>query len=218
MHGWIAGLQHWTEYLGFFVSLLAMLNPIGVVPLYMIYTKGETQAELHVTARVAALTASLVLLTALFVGDLILSTFGVSIPAFRIGGGLLILVNALSNLQGQSSASRQTVEEVAEGASKPSAAVVPLGIPLLAGTGSISAVILYAANNPGNFLHYGVLCTGIIICGLICWIVLRGAAWLSKALGRTGVNVFTRIMGLLMVSVGVQFIAIGLKALFPGLS
>jgi multiple antibiotic resistance protein len=211
------GMQPWTEYFEFLVSLIAMLNPIGVVPMFLIFTQSETFAQRRSTARVASLTATMVLLTALFVGDLILSTFGVTIPAFRVGGGLLILLNALAALQAQTSPMKQTAEEVEEGVIKESVAVVPLGIPLLAGPGSISAVILYTANNPGNLLHYTALCGCIVVCGAVSWLALRAAPWLAKVMGRTGINVFTRIMGLLMVAVGVQFIAVGLKALFPGL-
>ena len=208
-------MQPWTEYLEFFVSLIAMLNPIGAVPMFLMFTQSETFAQRKATARVASLTAALVLLAALFVGDLILQTFGVTIPAFRVGGGLLILLNALANIQAQPGAMKQTAEEAEEGVLKQQVAVVPLGIPLLAGPGSISAVILYTANNPGSLIHYGVLCVGILFCGLACWIAFRAAPWLATALGRTGINVFTRIMGLIMVAVGVQFIAVGLRALFP---
>jgi len=211
------GMLPWTEYLEFFVSMMAMLNPIGAVPMFLMFTQTETFAQRKQTARIAALTATMVLLVALFVGDLILNTFGVTIPAFRTGGGLLILINALSALQAQPGSMKQTAEEVEEGVIKASVAVVPLGIPLLAGPGSISAVILYTANNPGNLVHYALLCGCIVACGLVCWVAFRAAPWLAKAMGRTGINVFTRIMGLIMVAVGVQFLAIGLKALFPGL-
>ena len=213
----LPGMQPWTEYFEFFVSLIAMLNPIGAVPMFLMFTQSESLDQRKVTARISALTVCAVLLAALFVGDLILQTFGVTIPAFRVGGGLLILLTALANLQAQPGAMKQTAEEAEEGVIKPQVAVVPLGIPLLAGPGSISAVILYTANNPGSVMHYGVLCVGILGCGVVCWVAFRAGPWLASALGRTGINVFTRIMGLIMVAVGVQFIAIGLKALFPGL-
>jgi len=207
----------WTEYFEFFVSVIAMLNPIGAIPMFLMFTQSETFAQRKATARVAALTATMVLLVALFVGDLVLSTFGVTIPAFRVGGGLLILLNALAAIQAQQGSMKQTAEEVEEGVIKASVAVVPLGIPLLAGPGSISAVILYTANNPGNLVHYAALCACMVACGLVCWIAFRAAPWLARVMGVTGINVFTRIMGLLMVAVGVQFIAVGLKALFPGM-
>lgn len=210
-------MQPWAEYIEFFLSLIAMLNPIGAVPMFLMFTANETLPQRRDTARVSALTVIGVLLAAVFVGDLILQTFGVTIPAFRTGGGLLILLTAIANLQAQPGAMKQTAEEEAEGVVKQSVAVVPLGIPLLAGPGSISAVILYTANHPGNFIHYTVLCAGIVLCGLVCWIAFLAAPWLARAMGRTGINVFTRIMGLFMVAVGVQFLAIGLKALFPGL-
>lgn len=212
-----ANILPWPEYVEFFISLIAMLNPIGAVPMFLMFTQTETLDQRKHTARLASVTVIGVLLAALFVGDLILQTFGVTIPAFRTGGGLLILLTALANLQAQPGAMKQTAEEAEEGVHKASVAVVPLGIPLLAGPGSISAVILYTANHPRNLVHYLVLCAGIVLCGLVCWIAFRAAPWLARAMGRTGINVFTRIMGLIMVAVGVQFVAIGLKALFPGL-
>ena len=217
MEQFTSGMQPWPEYIEFFISLIAMLNPIGAVPMFLMFTQTETLDQRKDTARIASLTVCGVLLAAVFVGDMILNTFGVTIPAFRVGGGLLILLTALANLQAQPGAMKQTAEEADEGLHKAQVAVVPLGIPLLAGPGSISAVILYTANHPGNFIHYTVLCAGIVLCGLSCWIALRAAPWLARAMGRTGINVFTRIMGLFMVAVGVQFLAIGLKALFPGL-
>lgn len=210
-------MQQWPEYAEFFLSLIAMLNPIGAVPMFLMFTATESMQQRRQTARVASFTAMCVLLAAVFVGDIILQTFGVTIPAFRTGGGLLILLTAIANLQAQAGAMKQTAEEEAEGVVKESVAVVPLGIPLLAGPGSISAVILYQANHPGNFIHYTMMCGAIVLCGLACWLALSAAPWLARVLGRTGINVFTRIMGLFMVAVGVQFLAIGLKALFPGL-
>jgi multiple antibiotic resistance protein len=213
----LTNILPWPQYAEFFISLIAMLNPIGAVPMFLMFTASETLEQRKDTARLAALTCCGVLLVALFVGDLILQTFGVTIPAFRTGGGLLILLTALANLQAQQGAMKQTAEEAEEGVHKASVAVVPLGIPLLAGPGSISAVILYTANHPRNLTHYAVLCLGIVLCAFTCWIAFRAAPWLARALGRTGINVFTRIMGLIMVAVGVQFLAVGLKALFPGL-
>lgn len=211
-------MESWAEYLKFFAGIMAMLNPIGALPMFIAFTHNETAPQRKRTAGVAAMTALAVLLISLLVGDYLLRMFGVTIPSFRVGGGLLILLMAISSLQAKVGAMKQTEEEAQEGVEKQQVGVVPLGIPLLAGPGTISAVILYVSNNPGNVLHYAVLCGGILLACTIAWAVFRAAPFLARLMGTTGINVTTRIMGLIMVSIGIEFIASGLKQLFPGLA
>ena len=124
MEQFTSGMQPWPEYIEFFISLIAMLNPIGAVPMFLMFTQTETLDQRKDTARIASLTVCGVLLAAVFVGDMILNTFGVTIPAFRVGGGLLILLTALANLQAQPGAMKQTAEEADEGLHKAQVAVV----------------------------------------------------------------------------------------------
>ncbi|HWP94970.1 MAG TPA: YchE family NAAT transporter [Gammaproteobacteria bacterium] len=210
-------METWAEYLKFFVGLIAVLNPIGAIPLFIAMTHNETDRQRRRTASVAGLTVCVVLLVSLLIGEELLRFFGISIPSFRVVGGILIFMMALAMLQAKLSPVRQTEEETREGTEKESVGIVPLGLPLLAGPGSISTVILHGANG-GTALHYAVLCAGIVIVSVLVWLSLRAAPLLVAMLGRTGINVFTRIMGLIMAAIGVEFVVQGVRQLLPGLA
>lgn len=209
-------MHNWADYFKFFAGLLAIINPVGAVPLFINLTQNETSAERRRSATIAATTVAVVLIVALFVGDALLRFFGITIPSFRVAGGILILLMALSMLQARVSAVKQTEEEAQEGMEKPSVGVVPLGVPLLAGPGAISTVILNAEHG-APWLHYVVLCLGIVGVALVAGIFMRLAPRVSQLLGQTGINVVTRIMGLIMAAIGVEFIAAGIRGLFPAL-
>jgi len=123
---------------------------------------------------------------------------------------------AIAMLQARVSPISQTAEEAREGESKESVAVVPLAMPLLAGPGAISTVILYAHKNPG-VSHYVAMSVDILIVGFLLWVVLQLVPWISRHVSQTGINIFTRIMGLILAAIAVEFIASGLKGLFPAL-
>ncbi|HET8702210.1 MAG TPA: YchE family NAAT transporter [Nitrococcus sp.] len=207
-------MHEWAEYAKFFAALLAMTNPIGAVPIFIDLTSTETEAQRNRTAFQAALTTGVVLIVAMLAGELILNFFGISIASFRVAGGILLLLMALAMLQARVSSIKQTPGERQRGVEQDSVAVVPLGLPLLAGPGAISTAILYSHH--GAPWWYGIgLAIVIIVIALLIWLSFRAAPLLSRALGKTGINVVTRIMGLIMAAIGVEFIAGGLKALFP---
>lgn len=207
----------WTEYAKFFAALLAIANPVGAVPVFINLTSGQSAKERHRVGYMAAIATGMVLGIALLTGESILRFFGISIASFRVGGGILILLMAISMLHARMSPAKQTDEEMADSADRESVAVVPLGTPLLAGPGAISTVILYAQRY-SSITHYAILATGIVFLVFVTWITFRAAPPLVSLFGKTGINVVTRIMGLIMVAVGVEFIANGLKQLFPILS
>lgn len=206
----------WVEYTKFFAGLLGIVDPIGTIPIFISLTATQPPAGRLRSARVAAVAAGLVLLAALLTGDAILRFFGIRIASFRVGGGILILLMSISMMQARVSRVRQTEEEAQDTAEKDAVAVVPLGIPLLAGPGAISAVILYAQRDP-SAAHHLILGAGILIVTAVTWASFRAAPYLASVLGRTGINIVTRIMGLIMAAIGVEFIADGLKQLLPGL-
>ncbi len=206
----------WAEYLKLFIGLIAILNPIGVIPIFINLTHQESTAERRHTARVTGMSVAAVLLVGLVAGEFILNIFGISIASFRVGGGILILLMAISMMNATMSLARQTTEEAREAVMKESVAVVPLAIPLIAGPGAISTVIVYA-DRAGGLAHKIILAVGIVLVALLVWFIFRMAQPLSEKLGRTGINVVTRIMGLIMAAIGVEFMANGLKVLFPGL-
>lgn len=210
-------MVEWVEYAKFFAGLLSIVNPVGSIPIFINLTTNQSPAERHRTGFLAAVSVVLVLGVVLVVGEPLLRFFGITISSFRVGGGILILLMSISMMNARLSAVKQTEEEAQDAAEKDSVAVVPLGIPLLAGPGAISTVIVYA-HYEFSLMHY--LFLGAVIGGVagVVWISFRLAPLIASTLGRTGINVVTRIMGLIMAAIGIEFIANGLKQLFPALS
>jgi multiple antibiotic resistance protein len=158
---------------------------------------------------------SAVLFASLLGGEFILRLFGIGIPAFRVAGGLLILLMGVSMLRASPDRSRQTPEERTESYGKESVAVVPLAIPLLSGPGAISAIIVYSHEKCSCWQHYILVSLAIGTVTLIVLATLWMAPKIASMLGKTGMNVITRIMGLIIFSIAVEFIAKGLTELFP---
>ena len=206
-----------SDYLKFLVALLAIVNPIGAIPIFINLTSDNTVTQRRANASRASLATVSILLVVLFSGEVILNFFGISIASFRVGGGILILLMAISMLHAKMSPAKQTAEEAEDSADRETVAVVPLGTPLLAGPGAISTVILYAQRHD-SIVHYGVLACIIFLLSLAVFVSFRLAPIITRHLGKTGINVVTRIMGLIMAAVGVEFIANGLKQLFPVLA
>lgn len=209
-------MLEYTEYTKFLIGLLAIVNPLGAVPIFVALTSNSLEAERKKIAKIVVAAVLIILYVALLFGDWLLQFFGITIHSFSVGGGILILIMAISMLQARLSPISQTAEEAREGESKESVAVVPLAMPLLAGPGAISTVILYAHKNPG-VSHYLAMSVDILIVGFLLWAVLKLVPWISRHVSQTGINIFTRIMGLILAAIAIEFIATGLKGLFPAL-
>lgn len=203
-----------TEYFKFFVALVAVVNPVGMIPIFINLTANQKTQERHTTGNVAALAVGIILLLSLFTGEAILRFFGISVGSFRVGGGILILLMAIAMLNAKMSNIRQTREEEMDSAVRESVAVVPMATPLLAGPGAISTVILHAQRHH-SLLHSLYLGLAIIALAGLTALLMRLAPHISQWLGKTGINIVTRLMGLVMAAMGVEFIAHGLKQLFP---
>ncbi|OFC54738.1 amino acid transporter, partial [Acidithiobacillus caldus] len=160
---------------------------------------------------------AIVLLISAFLGEYILQFFGISIAAFQVAGGMVLMLLAFNMLQAKSSRYRHTPEEAAEGMQKEDVAVVPLAIPLLAGPGTMITVII-AHHKSSSWLSSGLLVLDILAIAGVAYVALRLAGPLSRRLGVTGINISTRIFGLVLASIAVTFIANGLSALFPALA
>lgn len=210
-------LNDWAEYAKLFVGLLAIVNPIGAIPVFISFTADQSDAQRRRTCTQAAVTAALVLSTALLMGEALLAFFGITPASFRVGGGILLLLIAISMMHARLSRAQHTREEAQDAAERESVGVVPLGIPLLAGPGAISSVIL-DAHRSNEVVHYAVLWAEILLVSALVWLFFRAAHLIGAALGRTGINVVTRLMGLIMASIAVEIMAVGLKQLFPGLN
>lgn len=205
-----------TEYLRFFVTLTAVVDPFLAVPFFLQFTVANNAAQRARLARVIALTVFVVLACATFVGESLLGWIGASLPAFRVGGGLVLLLMALAMLNAQVGGVRQSKAEADELESKDVSGIVPLAFPLLAGPGAISTSII--AVERGGLAHQLAVigCIGLVC--LVSWVVLSRAHAIAERLSVSGLNIATRILGLLLAAMAVQTMAEGLKELFPGLA
>lgn len=210
-------MHEYTEYTKLLITLLAIVNPLGAVPIFVALTSGSVEVERKKIAKIVVVAVMTILYVALLFGDWLLTFFGITIHSFSVGGGILILLMAISMLQARISPVAQTADEAREGELKESVAVVPLAMPLLAGPGAISTIILNAHKDSG-VSHYISIGLDILILGILLWAVFQLVPWISRHISQTGINIFTRIMGLILAAIAVEFIATGMKGLFPALS
>ena len=199
------------------IGILAIVNPLGAIPVFLSLCGERSPKEARSIARVTALSVGLVLLISTWIGKPLLSFFGIGIPSFRTGGGLLILLMAIAMMHARQSHAKRSPEEEEADSDREDVAVVPLAIPLLAGPGAISLVVVEGQRATGLTDHI-LLSLCILTVAAIVWVTLQLAEPIGKRLGTTGLNIATRIMGLLLSAIGIQMIAEGLKQLFPGLS
>jgi multiple antibiotic resistance protein len=201
------------------IALLAIVNPIGVIPFFIHFTDGFTRQERQHTSRVAAISAFLVIAVSALAGLNIIGFFGISLAAFQVGGGLLLLMSALQMLNAQPAESRK--DDLHEGGDKAdtgaSIAIVPLTIPLLTGPATISTMIIYA-DKTRHWWELGVLVGYGVIIGLSVWLAFSLSDRIAQALGKTGINVMTRLMGLLLAALSIEVMSEGLIKLFPALA
>jgi multiple antibiotic resistance protein len=205
------------DYLKIFIGIIAILNPLGALPMYLSLTADHSEQDKKQVAMTAAKAASVILLVTLFFGEFILSFFGISVNSFRVGGGILILLMAISMLNAQTSGAKSTEAERLEATQKSSVAVVPLAMPMLAGPGAISSVILYA-NRAEGWLHYLIISAEIVLVGILLAILMRLSGKIASRLGQTGMNIITRVMGLILAAIAIEFISLGVKGIFPVLA
>jgi multiple antibiotic resistance protein len=190
-----------------FTSVLFIVDPIAIVPTYLVITQGQDTAQRRKTAVRACIAAAVLMITFAAAGRAIFGLFGITMPAFRIAGGLILWVVAMDMLHGN----RTTQEgdpEIVEGRAKDDVAITPLAMPMLAGPGAISTVMVLsgqAKTSAQNIAVYG----SIILACVIAWVTLRVAETLVLRMGATGIRVMTRIMGLLLAAIAVQFVITG---------
>jgi len=203
------------EYLRYAVTLTAVLDPFLAVPIFVGVTALRTPAERLVLARVITLTVFGVLAGSVLFGEALLRLIGASLPAFSVGGGLVLLLMALAMLNARAGGVRQSAAEAEELEAGEISGVVPLAVPLLAGPGAISTTIIAAQAHGIAHLAAMIVCIALV-CALL-WIVLRFAHALAPRMGTTGLNIATRLLGLLLSAIAIQTMAAGLIQLFPGL-
>jgi len=204
------------DYLRFVVTLTAVLDPFLAVPIFLTLTASRDAAARGALVRVVAITVFAVLAVSALLGESILLAVGASLAAFRVGGGLVLLLMSLAMLNAQAGGVRQSREEAAELEGRELPGVVPLAVPLLAGPGAISTTILAAQR--GGAAHLAAILACIAVVSLATWLVLRASHAIGARMGTTGLNIATRLLGLLLAALAIQTMAEGLKALFPGLA
>ena len=206
----------WTEYAKICLALLVIVNPVGAVPLFASLTSDNSEKEKHRIARISSISVAIVLTVAAAGGQPLLALFGITIASFKVGGAILILLLAISMMHGEQSKEKQTPDEAKEAEDKESIAVVPLAIPLLSGPGAISTIIIYATAQTSK-AHLAAIVACAMLVALVTWVALRVATPVSTWLGKTGVNIAMRLMGLLLAAVAVEIFASGIVVLLPGL-
>ena len=201
-----------SEYLQFgtlaFTSLLAILNPLSAVPVFIAMTAHYDRAHRAATLRRAILTAFMVMVAFSLLGSFILRFFGITTYAFQIAGGIIFFGIGWDMLHARRSRVKTTEEEESEGAAREDIGIIPLGLPSLAGPGTITTVIALDSQADTLGERASIYVAIVAVC-LIAWVVLAAAPVVTRKLGQTGMNVFTRIMGLLVMVIGAQFVING---------
>ncbi len=204
-------------FLHFFLGLVAAVNPVGIMPVFVSLTGHMTLEEKNKTAATANIAVAIILIIALLAGQMLLALFSISLDSFRVAGGLLLLSIAFSMMSGKLGEDKQNKQEKSEYISREQIAVVPLAMPLMAGPGAISSTIVYGSRYPNMLDTLGIILT-VVAFSFCSWLLFRSAPYIVRLLGQTGINVITRIMGLILGALGIEFIANGLRNLFPGLA
>jgi multiple antibiotic resistance protein len=198
------------ELLLVFTSIFFIVDPFAVVPTFLAMTERDTPEHRRLLARRGAWTCAIALIAFALGGSLIFTIFGITIGAFKIAGGVLMGLNALDMVQARRSQQRETPAEKAEGIQKEDIGIMPLGIPMLAGPGAISTVMVLALGSKGPLVTAAVY-VSIIVTALISYWVLAAATLVERRLGQTGMRILTRVMGLVLCAIAVQFIIDGIK-------
>jgi multiple antibiotic resistance protein len=206
----------WNAYSQIFIALFAIVDPLGNVPLYLTFTENLKKKRPQVANTVGITMASILGIMALG-GNHILHFFNISMDAFQVAGGILLMGMGLKMLQADRGRQRHTPEEDMEAIDSHSVAVIPLTIPLLAGPGAMSTVILF--NSQMHDMPSKLALAGIcLVIAFLTWAILRLAPQIAQRLSTTVMNISMRIMGLILTAISVEFIVRGLKNLLPGLA
>jgi multiple antibiotic resistance protein len=208
-----------NEALAFSLSTLTTLffvvDPMAAAPIFITMTANDSAAHKRQTALRAAIGTFVTLALFAAVGGWIFRLLGISLGAFRIAGGLLLFLLAVDMLRAERSRQRTSPEEEHEGVDKPDVSLFPLTIPMLAGPGSISTVMLLVSRVE-HYWQYGVIIGAVTVTAVGSYYVLRGASFIEARLGQTGINVMQRVMGLILAAIAVQFVVEGIQAVLPG--
>ena len=193
-----------------FTSILFIVDPLIVIPSFLAMTQRDSIEMKRGHARRGAWTVAITLALFAAAGGLIFTLFGITIGAFKIAGGVLLGLNALDMVQARRSQQRETPAETAEGIEKSDIGIMPLGVPMLAGPGAISTVMVHSAGAT-TLVATAALYLSIALTAWLSYLTLASATRVERRLGQTGMRILTRLMGLVLCAIAVQFIVDGIR-------
>ena len=199
------------ELLRAIVGIFVIVDPIGSVGIFLSVTNGFTQTKKEKAARFAGITVAAVLVIAALMGQAILDLFGIRLAAFSVAGGILFLILAVEMIRGEGASQFHNLSKRSE--QLPAAAIVPLGVPLMAGPGAISTVIL-ASPGSANWFETTILISSIAVLGIVTWLCFSYAQYIGKLIGDIGIQLISRIMGLILAALAVEYMVKGVQILF----
>ncbi|MBR7059107.1 MAG: NAAT family transporter [Neisseriaceae bacterium] len=198
------------------IALIVLVNPISAIPMFLSLTADDSRKERQKIARTSAIAIFCGIAFFAIAGTTLLKIMNISIGAFQVGGGILVLLIAIAMMNAKPHPTKTNDEEHLEAGNKESIAVVPLTIPLLIGPGSISTIIIYASSAENWWGITQIIIAGSIV-AILCYISMIFADKLTQILRQTGINIINRVMGMLLAAVAVEIITAGIKSLFPSI-
>jgi len=208
-----------TEIIKIILAFLVLINPFSALTLFLDLTRGYSMMNRRKVARIACLTIFITISFFTVVGETLLKALGISIGSFQLAGGILVFLIALNMMNGEGNPVKPDqenfdVDHVQDAPPTTAAAVVPLAIPMMIGPGGISTVIIYSSQVSGVLQISAILIAGVLI-SIFCYLALMAAGRISRLLGDTGLNIMSRIMGMLLAAVSIEIIVKALRSLFP---
>ncbi|GAA4022078.1 MarC family protein [Deinococcus rubellus] len=194
-----------------FLTMLVVMDPIGLAPLYIGLAGGRPTAERRAIALKASLVAGGIILVFGLLGKPLLDHLGISLDAFRVAGGILLFLIALDMVFGRANASRESPDEEQHAQERPDISVFPLAIPLIAGPGTLASIMILAGGAHGNPLLLGGVFVVTAAVLLLCYLALRVSSHLARVMGESGIHVITRVLGVLLAALAVQYVADGVR-------
>jgi len=199
-------------FLKSFGALLTIMGPFSLVPSFLTLTSNNSKKEKSRIINKSIIVSFFLCLLFVLVGSGFFKLFGITINSFKAAGGLLLLLTAINMMQAKASKSRTTEEEMEEGISKDDVSVFPLAIPIIIGPGSVSTILILTTS-ASDWLHRGIIVLSAIVSLMILFLILRSSEHLYKVMGNTGLNIMTRIMGMILASLAVEYMMSGIKNL-----
>ena len=210
-----------TEIIKIILAFVVLINPFSALTLFLDLTRGYSMMDRRKVARIACLTIFITISFFTVAGEVLLKALGISIGSFQLAGGILVFLIAINMMNGEGNPVKPDqdnfdVDYVKDFPPTTAAAVVPLAIPMMIGPGGISTVIIYSSQISGPLQVSLVIVAGLLI-SIFCYLALMAAGRISRVLGDTGLNIMSRIMGMLLAAVAIEIIVSGLRTLFPSL-